>query len=117
MINSYGARDHRNEQRKDPRVVSELPASISVGSQLTVQGVLKDLSLKSAFIKIKNNIFLKSSDEIGFTIQCSENVNDVIQGLARVSRVAVGEGLVIYFIKMDEASLVRLKKHLQKSGA
>ena len=33
-----------NEQRQESRVGLELPAQISVGSQLTIQGKLKDIS-------------------------------------------------------------------------
>jgi|CXWL01.1.fsa_nt_gi hypothetical protein len=100
--------------RNDPRVNSDLPASISVGSQLTVKGQLKDLSLKSAFITIKNNIFLNIGDEVGFSIQCSSNVEDMIKGLARISRIVPGEGLVVYFTKMDDSSLNCLKKNIQR---
>ena len=56
--------------RSAASLVVEFPATISVGSQLTVKGQLKDLSLNSAFIKIKNNIYLNINDEIGITIQC-----------------------------------------------
>lgn len=103
------------DKRKDPRINSQLAVSISIGSQLTVNGQLKDLSLKSAFINIKNNIFLATEDEVGFSIQCSSNSEDVIKGLARVSRIVPGEGLVIYFTKLDDASLACLKKNVQKS--
>jgi hypothetical protein len=99
-----------SNQRRDPRVSAELPARISIGSQLFLNGHLKDLSLKSAFIRIKNSIYLQPNDEVGFSIQCTMNdPEDVIQGLARISRLAVGEGVAIYFTKMDEASQNRLK--------
>lgn len=105
------------EQRRDPRVISEFPVMISVGSQITVQGHLKDLSLNSAFIKIKNNIFLKSGDEVGFAIQSSPSDADaLIEGLACISRIVPGEGFAIYFSKIDEASLKYLKKLLPKLG-
>ena len=67
MVNQPGS----NDQRGQPRVSVEFPATISVGSQLTVKGQLKDLSLNSAFVRIKNNIYLNINDEIGITIQCS----------------------------------------------
>lgn len=98
------------EQRKDLRVNSELPATISVGSQLTVQGKLKDLSLTSAFISIKSSIFLQNNDEVGFTIQCSGDAQDLIEGSGYVSRLVPGEGLVVFFTKMDKDSSERLKK-------
>ena len=104
-----------NDQRGQPRVIVEFPATISVGSQLTVKGQLKDLSLSSAFIRIKNSIFLKINDEIGFTIQCSANEADTVEGMARISRMVPGEGLVIYFTKIDDNSLKCIKKFLQKT--
>jgi PilZ domain len=106
-----------NDQRAQPRVSIELPATISVGTQLTVKGLLKDISLNSAFIKIKSNLYLNINDEIGFIIQCStENANEVIQGLARISRMDPGAGYAVYFTKIDEDSLKKIKKLFQKSG-
>ena len=58
-----------NDQRGQPRMSVEFPATISVGSQLTVKGHLKDLSLSSAFVRIKNNIYLNINDEVG-TASC-----------------------------------------------
>lgn len=106
-----------NNQRRDSRVSSELPASISIGSQLTLQGQLKDLSLKSAFIRIKHSVYVQLNDEIGFAIQASlGKVEDVIEGKARISRIAGGEGLAIYFTQMEEVSLKRLKELLNETG-
>ena len=105
----------QNEQRRELRVGSELLARISIGSQLTIQGKLKDLSIKSAFITIKASIYLQLNDEVGFAIQVSpDNVSDVIQGLARISRIVPGEGLAIYFTRMDAKSEARLKDHLKR---
>lgn len=109
MSNQIGT----NDQRGQPRVNVEFPATVSVGSQLTVKGQLKDLSLNSAFIKIKNSIFLNINDEIGITIQCSDDEKDTIQGLARISRMVPGEGFVVYFTKIDDNSLKCIKKILQ----
>ena len=110
MPNPSGSRGQREEQR----ISSELPARISIGSQLTLQGQLKDLSLKSAFIRIKSSIFLTVNDEVGFAIQASSNnAEDLVQGLARVSRIVPGEGIAIYFTKMDDAAATRLKEIFQ----
>jgi hypothetical protein len=99
-----------SEQRKEMRVGLELPALINIGSQISLQGKLKDLSFKSAFIVMQSNVYLKTNDEVGFVIQCSSSSEtDLIQGMARVSRIAVGEGMAIYFTEMDEDSLARLK--------
>jgi hypothetical protein len=109
MINYSG----KNDQRSQQRVNVESPATISIGSQLTVKGQLKDISLSSAFIRIKNSLYLNINDEIGITIQCSANEEDgVAQGLARISRIVPGEGLAVYFTKIDEDSLKRIKKFL-----
>src|SRR5271168_481233 len=95
-----------NDQRGQPRVNVEFPATISVGSQLTVKGHLKDLSLNSAFIRIKNNIYLNINDEVGIAIQCSSDDASIqIQGMARISRMVPGEGFVVYFTKIDDGSL------------
>jgi len=113
MVNPAGSRDQRGELRVD----SELPARISVGSQLTLEGRLKDLSLKSAFIRVKSNIFLAVHDEVAFVIQCSLNGGeDLVQGFARVSRVVTGEGIAFYFTKMDDVSQSRLKALLAGTG-
>jgi hypothetical protein len=110
MPNSSRPRD----QREELRINLELPAQISIGSQLTIQGQLKDLSLKSAFIRIKSSIFMAVNDEVGFAIQASSNnAEDLVQGLARVSRIVPGEGIAIYFTKMDDAAATRLKAIFQ----
>ena len=106
-----------NDQRSQVRVSVEFPATISVGSQLTVKGQLKDLSLSSAFIRIKNNLYLDINDEVGIVIQCSEDDENeqLIQGMARISRIVPGEGFAVYFTKIDEDSLKYIKKLLPKS--
>ena len=105
------------EQRQELRVRSELPALISIGSQLTLQGQLKDLSLKSAFICIRSSVFWKINDEIGVAIQYIPKDNTtIIEGMARISRIVPGEGLAVYFTRMDDRSLGRLKDFLQKVG-
>ena len=105
------------DQRGQPRVNVEFPVTISVGSQLTVKGHLKDISLNSAFIRIKNNIYLNINDEIGIAIQSSaDDAKIVVQGQARISRIVPGEGLAVYFTKIDDASSNYIKKVLQKSS-
>jgi PilZ domain len=113
MVNQIGS----NDQRGQPRVSLEFPATITFGSQITLKGQLKDLSLNSALIRIKNSIYLNINDEIGFTIDCSSNDAAVqIQGSARISRIIPGEGFAIYFTKIDDDSLKYIKKALQKAG-
>lgn len=100
-----------DDLRRDPRVAVELPAQISVGSQLIVHGTLKDLSSKSAFITMKSSLYLQINDEVGFFIQRSPlDTACLIEGMARISRIVVGEGMAIYFTSMNDASTARLKK-------
>ena len=97
-------------QRETQRAALSFPIQISLGTQITLQGQLKDLSLKSAFIKIKTNIYLQNNDEISFAIQCvPSSPDESVQGVARISRIAAGEGIAIYFTEMDPASSNRLK--------
>jgi hypothetical protein len=115
VIMSYQMDHH--EQRSQPRVTVEFPVTVSVGSQITVKGMLKDLSLSSAFIRIKNNIYVSINDEIGIVIQLtSSEETDLIQGTARISRMVPGEGFAVYFTKIDDDSMKNIKKILQKSG-
>ena len=105
-----------NDQRGQPRVIVEFPATISVGSQLTVKGKLKDLSLNSAFVTIKNNIYLSINDEVGIAIQCSTTDPSIqIEATARISRIVPGEGFAVYFTKMEDESLKQVKKLLPRS--
>jgi hypothetical protein len=109
-----------NNQRRDLRVRTELLAQISIGSQLTLNGQLKDLSLKSAFIRLKHSIYMQLNDEVGFMIQTIPGNNEqVIKGLARISRIAAGEGVAVYFTKLDDASSAVLKQFVKEpeSGA
>lgn len=100
-----------NNQRQSQRHSFQFPVEINIGSQITLQGRLKDLSLKSAFITVKSNIYMQPHDELNFTIQCALNDGDkCVQGAARVSRIAVGEGIAIYFTELDETSSNRLKQ-------
>ena len=107
-----------NDQRGQQRTSLEMPATISVGSQVTIKGQLKDLSLNSAFIRIKSSVYLNVNDEIGITIECASNdVSVEIQGMARISRIVPGEGFAVYFTKIDDNSLKCIKKLLLKSNA
>lgn len=100
-----------NNQRLDARVSLEVPVRISIGSQLTMQGALKDISLKSAFIRVKYSVYLEANDEVGFSISSAiGKTDDFIYGKACISRIVPGEGFVIYFTHMEETATKRLKK-------
>jgi hypothetical protein len=105
-----------NNKRQDPRYTFSYPIQIIIGTQITLQGQLRDLSLKSAFIKIKESIFMQPNDELNFVIRRSvENIEDCVHGQARISRIAVGEGIAIYFTKMDDDSTDRLKQMVESN--
>lgn len=105
-----------SDQRGQPRANVDFPVTIRIGTQISVKAQLKDISLNSAFIKMKNNIYMASNDEINLTIQCSNDETDIIEGTARISRMVPGEGFAVYFTKLDDNSTKCLKKILQKSG-
>ncbi len=106
-----------NNQRRDSRVSAELPVLIRIGTQFSLKGQLRDLSLKSAYIRIKSSIYLQSNDEVGFSIQAMpDKADEEIHGLARISRIVPGEGFAVYFTKMEDDSLSRLKSLLKTSA-
>ena len=94
-------------QRENQRFAVSFPIQLKFGSQITLQGEVKDISAKSAFVKIKGSVHMQTHDELEFEIKRSL---DAVKGWARISRVAAGEGIVIYFTKMDEGSARRLKE-------
>lgn len=106
--------DSYKNQRQNQRVPVSLTIKMSFGSQVTLTGRIKDLSLKSAFILVKSSVHMDLNDEISFVIEHpSDNSQQGVQGLARISRVSGGEGIAIYFIRMDEASTNLLKQWVQ----
>ena len=106
-----------SNQRRDSRVNAELPVNIGIGSQLTLNGQLKDLSLKSAFIRIKSSVYFQMNDELKVTIHCSQDDPErVIEGMARISRLVPGEGFAVYFTKMEDSSTERLRELLKAAG-
>ncbi|MBP6343605.1 MAG: PilZ domain-containing protein [Candidatus Omnitrophica bacterium] len=103
--------DSYKNQRQTQRVPVNLTIKMSFGTQVTLTGRIKDLSLKSAFILVKSSVHMDMNDEISFVIEHpSDSSQQGVQGQARISRVAAGEGIAIYFIKLDEASMNLLKQ-------
>ena len=99
-----------DNQRSSKRFCLSLPVQISFGSQITLQGQIKDLSLKSAFIIIKSSVHMAMNEELTFVIEdLPHDPEGRVEGSARISRVAVGEGIAIYFTRVDDASI----RHLQ----
>ncbi len=100
-----------NNNRNAPRSSFSLPVFLSFGSQITLEGQIKDLSLKSAFINIRSSIRMDLHDELKFNIGSpSDSLENKIHGSARISRVAAGEGIAIYFTEMDATSSGRLQR-------
>ena len=98
-------------QRESNRVAVNMPIQLSFGTQIILQGQLKDLSLKSAFVLVKSSICMSANDELNFALEISkEHPKGAVHGTAIISRVNVGEGIAIYFTKMDESSTARLQE-------
>jgi hypothetical protein len=100
-----------NNQRQSQRVPVSLPIKLMFGSQITLQGSIKDLSQNSAFVNVRSSaIHMASNDELNFSIEPKPDVS--IVGSARISRVSVGDGIAIYFTKMDKSSITHLQSLL-----
>jgi hypothetical protein len=100
-----------NNQRNTQRINVFLPIQLSFGTQIVLQGQMKDLSAKSTFVIIKSSIHMECNDDLTFLIEnLPNNIEGSIQGSARISRVVPGEGIAIYFTKMDEKSAANLQR-------
>ncbi len=100
-----------NNSRCSPRFGFNMPVHLSFGSQITLQGQVKDLSLKSAFVNVKSSVHMDVNDELTFNIgRLTDEAHNRIQGQARISRVAKGEGIAIYFTQLDEPSSTCLQR-------
>ena len=100
-----------NNQRNIQRLSLSFPIDLIFGTQITLHGQIKDLSLKSAFIIVKSSIHMDTNDELKFSITgLPDDPDGVIEGSATISRVAPGEGIAIYFTKMDERSTKNLQR-------
>ena len=107
-----------NNHRSAQRYQFSLPIHLSFGSQITLLGQIKDLSLKSAFIIVKSSIHMAIHDDLKFLIgNPTDEVESRIEGSARISRVAVGEGIAIYFTQMDGVSTKNLLRMIGNGGA
>ena len=108
---------YENNQRNTQRVAASFPINLSFGSQITLVGQIKDLSLKSAFINVRSNsIHMAIHDELTFCItNLPNNIEGSIEGSARISRIAPGEGIAIFFTKMDESSTNLLQRFIEQS--
>ena len=102
---------YNNNQRDTQRLSLSIPIDLIFGTQITLRGQIKNLSLKGAFIIIKSSVHMATNDELEVNIKGLPGDPDAcIQATARISRVAPGEGIAIYFTKMDGIS----EGHLQR---
>ncbi|MBF0483332.1 MAG: PilZ domain-containing protein [Candidatus Omnitrophica bacterium] len=87
------------------------PILIIIDPQVSINGRLRDISTKAAFVEMKYNVYLKRDDELKFKIQMdNEDPESVIEGNARISRIAPGEGLAIYFFDLSAAQTKQLEQ-------
>lgn len=99
------------DKRNTQRISLSHPIQIQFGSQIILKGQLRDVSLKSGFINIRYSVHISINDTLTFLIDnLPNNIPGTIKGTARVSRVDIGEGIAIYFVKMDQDSISRLSK-------
>ena len=104
-----------DNRRQNPRRNTEASVELIIGSQVTLKGQLKDISPKSAFIKIRQSVFMQLNDELQFLIKfASQNGDNTVEGDARISRIAPGEGIAVYFTRLEDGSSGRLKELLEK---
>lgn len=90
------------------------PIEISIGTQIVMNGRLKDISEKSAFVDLNNKLFIQAGDELSFKIPFKDNNRESLEisGVAVVSRISPGEGIAIYFKEFTEGSEDCLKQLL-----
>ncbi len=102
-----------SNRRRANRIKSSLPIELQIDQQITVQGRLKDITVKSAFVLMKSSVYMEVNDEFRFYIRSVTNAEDeALTGIARVSRIAPGEGIAIYFTDMDTSATNRLAEML-----
>lgn len=103
-------------RRQHYRQNSNNPIELSFGSQVMLQGQLKDISNKSAFIALRSSVYFQQEDSLTFRIPFPENENLEILGEARISRISPGEGIAIYFINLDAKTTNTLEQFILKSS-
>jgi len=102
-----------DNRRHEKRIPSNLAIELKLDAQVTVTGTLKDLSPRSAFVKIRESAYVKLHDELQFFIKrAGQDVAKGIAGRARITRIAQGEGIGIYFTDIEKNSLPQLEQVL-----
>src|SRR5262245_12415377 len=102
-----------SNRRQEKRVASNLPIEIKLDEQVTVMGTLKDLSPRSSFVQMRESAFMKLHDELQFFIKRAGNdLSKGIAGRGRITRIAEGQGIAIYFTDLQKDSIAQLEQVL-----
>ncbi|MCA9409430.1 MAG: PilZ domain-containing protein [Candidatus Omnitrophica bacterium] len=102
-------------RRQNRRVSTNLTIDLQIDQQITIQGRIRNISEKSAFIQMKSSVYMKVNDELDIAIKyLNGDSEQAIKGRARISRLEAGQGIAIYFIKMEEDSIERLQQLVNK---
>ena len=100
-------------RRKERRVNSSLPVELKIDEQVTVTGMLKNISPRSAFVQLRESVYMQMHDELQFFIKRAGNdASRTIRGRGRVTRIAAGEGIGIYFLDLEKSSVPQLEEIL-----
>jgi hypothetical protein len=101
----------QDNRRQHNRITVNFPIDLKIDSQITIEGKVKDISPKSAFIEIKNSVAMQVNDEFDFHAKYTQDMNEKnLQGTMCISRIAPGQGIAVYFTEMDEQSSSRLNE-------
>jgi len=100
-------------RRQERRVSANLAVELKVDSQVTVTGTLKDLSPRSAFVQMRESVYMRLHDELQFFIQrAGGDLTRGIRGRGRITRIAEGEGIAIHFTDLEKSSVAHLEQVL-----
>ncbi len=101
----------QDNRRQHNRIAVNFPIDLKIDSQITLEGKLKDISPKSAFIEIRSSVPMHVNDQFDFHVRCAQEPDKKdLSGTICISRIALGEGIAVYFTKIDEKSSSRLKE-------
>ena len=102
-----------DDRRQERRIQSNLPVELKLDAQVTVTGTLKNISPRSAFVQLRESAYMRLHDEFQFFIKrSSTDVSRGISGRARITRIAEGEGIGIYFVDLEKKSVPQLEQLL-----
>jgi len=103
-----------HNRREDRRVASNLPIELKLDAQVTVQAKLKDISPNSAFVQMRESVYMRLNDELKFFIKrVGGDLATGIAGTGRISRIVQGEGIALYFTELDKEASAQLAELLK----